>query len=50
MPTDSVTEPDEPQVAAATDREDLTEVPDDARGTRQPGGDGGHVGGDALGE
>ena len=31
MPTDSVTEPDEPQVAAATDREDLTEVPDGAR-------------------
>jgi DNA ligase (NAD+) len=31
IPTDSVAELDEPAVAAATDREDLTEVPDDAR-------------------
>jgi DNA ligase (NAD+) len=31
MPTDSVAELDEPQVAAAAEREDLTEVPDDAR-------------------
>jgi DNA ligase (NAD+) len=31
IPTDSVAELDEPQVAATADREDLTEVPDDAR-------------------
>jgi DNA ligase (NAD+) len=31
IPTESVAELDEPQVAAAADREDLTEVPDDAR-------------------
>jgi DNA ligase (NAD+) len=31
IPTDSVAELDEPTVVAATDREDLTEVPDDAR-------------------
>jgi DNA ligase (NAD+) len=31
IPTDSAAELDEPQVVAATDREDLTEVPDEAR-------------------
>ncbi|MFL6094250.1 MAG: DNA ligase LigA-related protein, partial [Blastococcus sp.] len=31
IPTDSVAELDEPQVAATAEREDLTEVPDDAR-------------------